>query len=92
MQDPFRTGACRGKLGFLSDSQSEALTHFDDIGIPQDTSAEFSARVVHGSISVSGLQLRSFDPREQEVSGTLGEGDGLIDLSVVNGDVLVSAY
>ena len=60
------------------------------IAIPGETSAEFLAQVVNGSINVTDLVLNNMSSSSQKLSGTLGNGDGDIDLSTVNGSIDVS--
>ena len=60
------------------------------IAIPAETSAGFLARVVNGTILVTDLVLNNMSSSSQKLSGTLGNGDGDIDLSTVNGSIDVS--
>lgn len=60
-----------------------------DLVIPQSTSATFSASVTNGSISVTNLDLQGQIVTPTSVTGTLGGGDGTIDLDVVNGQIVV---
>lgn len=63
-----------------------------DLGIPQNTSAEFSANISNGSISISNLVLFNEIVTPTSVTGTLGNGDGIIDLDVSNGIIDVGGY
>lgn len=60
-----------------------------ELTIPEATSAEFSASVVNGSISMYGLVLQNLVSTSTSLSGTLGSGDGAISLNVVNGTISV---
>jgi hypothetical protein len=62
------------------------------LAIPQSTSAEFSAVILNGSISVTDLILTDEVVTETSVTGTLGSGDGTIVLDVVNGTISVDGY
>jgi DUF4097 and DUF4098 domain-containing protein YvlB len=59
-----------------------------ELNIPSGTSAEFEASVVNGVISLSGLDLHDEEISNNSVSGTLGDGNGTIGLSAVNGNVV----
>jgi hypothetical protein len=63
-----------------------------DLDIPQSTSAEFSAHVTVGSISVSNLDLYDVESTPTSLTGTLGSGEGTIALSTVNGNIHVTGY
>ncbi len=56
-----------------------------DLGFPVSTSAMFSATYVNGSVLTPGLPLQDVVESPGSVTGRLGEGDGSIGLSVVNG-------
>jgi DUF4097 and DUF4098 domain-containing protein YvlB len=62
------------------------------LDIPQTTSAEFSAAVVNGTITVTGLTLEDAVSTSNSVTGTLGDGEGTIGLSVVNGTISVLGF
>jgi hypothetical protein len=62
------------------------------LAIPQSTSAEFSAVVLNGSIGITDLTLTDEVVTETSVTGTLGSGDGMIVLDVVNGTISVDGY
>ena len=59
------------------------------VSLQPDPSAEFSATVGNGPIVVSGLTLHETSSGPGFLRGTLGNGQGLIDLSVGNGSVEV---
>ncbi|KPL01943.1 MAG: hypothetical protein AMJ90_07185 [candidate division Zixibacteria bacterium SM23_73_2] len=63
-----------------------------ELDIPQSTSASFSASVVMGSISLSDLVLKNQVSTPDSLSGTLGDGEGTISLSVVSGNISVSGF
>ena len=62
------------------------------IAIPGETSAEFLAQVVNGSIIVTDLVLNNMSNSAQKISGTLGTGDSDIDISSVNGSIDVCGF
>ena len=62
------------------------------LSIPQNTSAEFSATVTIGDISVSNLVLQNQESTPNSLRGTLGAGQGTISLSTVNGNIRVTGF
>jgi hypothetical protein len=60
--------------------------------IPQNSSAILQATTVNGQISISNLSLTNSSYSRTVVSGTLGNGEGLINLEAVNGNISVSGY
>lgn len=60
-----------------------------ELSIPDTTSADFSASINNGNISLSGLTLENQSITSRTVTGTLGNGNGTINLQVVNGEILV---
>lgn len=62
------------------------------IDIPQNTSANFSASLVNGSISLRNLVLHDKVETYKSVLGTLGSGEGVITLSTTNGNIDVLGY
>lgn len=58
--------------------------------IPTNTSAEFSAGLVNGNIIITNLSLLNQVSSNTSVTGTLGNGEGTISLTNVNGNI--SAY
>lgn len=60
-----------------------------ELTIPDTTSAEFSASINNGNISLSGLSLNNQTTTNNTVTGTLGSGNGTINLQVVNGEINV---
>lgn len=63
-----------------------------DLEIPQDTSAQFSAAVANGSIRISNLLLHDMVATSVSVTGRLGDGQGTISLSLVNGNIYVQGF
>ncbi len=61
-----------------------------NLAIPVNTSAEFSAAVTIGSISVSHLALQNEVSTPTSRRGTLGSGQGAIALKAGNGNISVS--
>ncbi len=60
--------------------------------IPTDTSAQFSAAVANGTIEISNLVLYDMVTTSVSVTGRLGDGQGTISLSVVNGGIYVEGF
>jgi DUF4097 and DUF4098 domain-containing protein YvlB len=60
-----------------------------DLRIPQTTSAQFSATVAIGSISLTNLSLSNETVTPNARTGTLGGGDGTISLDAGNGTIAV---
>jgi DUF4097 and DUF4098 domain-containing protein YvlB len=63
-----------------------------DLEIPQSTSAQFRAEVGNGSVTVVGLNLQNAQVERYRVTGTLGGGDGTIDLDIANGEIYVEGF
>ncbi len=63
-----------------------------NLRIPVNTSAEFSAKVTNGGISLSNLDLSNINISKKEAEGILGDGSGSIALSVVNGTIDVQGF
>ncbi|MFQ5632239.1 MAG: DUF4097 family beta strand repeat-containing protein [bacterium] len=62
------------------------------LSIPKTTDAAFSAAVTNGRVSVKDLALTNMTSRQNAVNGTLGNGQGEINLRLVNGNIDVSGY
>lgn len=60
--------------------------------IPKDTSAQFAATVVNGTISLTELLLSDVAQTPTSLTGTLRDGDGNITLSAVNGNIAVTGF
>ncbi len=62
------------------------------LAIPQSTSAEFSAEVGNGSIMVMNLTLQNEVSTGSTTTGTLGSGQGTIELNAGNGIISVIGF
>lgn len=60
--------------------------------IPDTTSAQFSATTVNGSVIISNLNLQNSQISQKSVSGTLGTGQGRIELASTNGIITATGY
>ena len=63
-----------------------------DLDIPATTSADFTANVVTGAIHLYGLNLENLHTSSIRTTGTLGAGEGQIDLETVNGPITVKGF
>ncbi len=63
-----------------------------DLRIPRTTSAELSALVDSGTITWDQLDLTDILQTEHSLSGTLGDGAGVIDLETINGDIRMTGF
>ncbi|NIM99598.1 MAG: DUF4097 family beta strand repeat protein [candidate division Zixibacteria bacterium] len=63
-----------------------------ELAVPQNTSAEFSASVENGIISMSNLVLQDLRSTPNSLTGTLGDGQGTISLTTVNGSISVWGF
>ena len=61
-----------------------------DLAIPASTSATLSASVANGQIRTSNLALEDQSDSPRSLDGTLGEGEGTIDLKTLNGNINVT--
>lgn len=61
-----------------------------DLAIPASTSADLDAAVTNGTIRTSNLVLQDVESSSRSLSGRLGTGEGIISLSVVNGNIAVA--
>ena len=57
--------------------------------VPKTTSAKFTAKVTNGTVNVTGLSLDNMVGNQKEIHGTIGSGDGRIDLETTNGNISV---
>ncbi len=62
------------------------------LDVPQNTSAQFAATVVNGSIVISGLSLQNRAETSRSLRGTLGNGQGTITMSTTNGGIKVRGF
>ncbi|MDH3267535.1 MAG: hypothetical protein OEM46_01655 [Ignavibacteria bacterium] len=60
--------------------------------ILQNTSAEFFASLVNGSISLQNLTLHNRVATSKSLQGRLGDGQGMITLRTTNGNIDVSGF
>ena len=62
------------------------------LNIPKATTADFAASVTNGEISLANLSLHNSVSTPQSLRGKLGDGQGTIALSTVNGNISVSGF
>jgi len=60
--------------------------------IPKTTSAEFFASVTNGEINLANLSLNNSVSTPKSLRGRMGDGQGTITLSTVNGNISVSGF
>jgi hypothetical protein len=60
--------------------------------IPINSSAEFSAGLVNGIITITNLTLQNQVNTNTKVTGTLGNGEGTISLATVNGYISATGF
>jgi len=60
--------------------------------LPSSVSAEFSAAVTNGSILTTGLPFEDWHVTPTFASAVLGDGEGIVDLEVINGQITVRGY
>ncbi len=63
-----------------------------NLSIPETSSAMLMASLTNGSISLSGLDLSDQTISSSSVSGKLGNGNGDITITNVNGDINIDGY
>ncbi len=63
-----------------------------DLRIPTSTSADLSALVGFGAITWDNLDLLNAVHTNESLTGTLGDGTGLIDLDTRNGNIDVTGF
>jgi len=63
-----------------------------DLNIPTSTSAIIAASGTNGAISTSNLEFIAVEQTLQSLTGTLGNGEGVIDLGTVNGKITVTGF
>ncbi len=61
-----------------------------DLAIPTSTSATLAASVLNGLIHTSNLTLHDQSDSPRSLDGTLGEGEGAIELTTLNGIISVT--
>lgn len=69
--------------------QLSAVNGLINLQIPKETDAAFSAKVVYGAVRCSGLTMTKTASSNNKITGTMGSGDGMIELSAVNGNINV---
>ena len=85
-------GHIRADLAILGAGQSVSLDAVNgriELGVPRDADANFSVSTVNGSISSEFPELRAANefPLGNQLKGNLGNGDGRVKISTVNGIV-----
>jgi len=63
-----------------------------DLEIPTNTSAEFSAGLVNGNITITNLVLQNQVSSSTSLTGTLSNGEGTIALTTVNGNISATGF
>jgi hypothetical protein len=63
-----------------------------ELEIPQNTSADFSANLINGKISVQNLSLKNRVASSKSIKGILSDGQGKITLKTVNGKINVLGF
>ena len=86
------TGIIDGRVTLPIDGVLNLSTVTGGIGleVPTDASAQLSANVITGHISLSDLVLENQNSSSTSLSGTLGDGRGTITLSVMTGNISIS--
>ena len=87
-------GKIDGKLSVpLNGTVDMSLTNGNiELDIPQNTSADFSASLANGTISVQNLTLHNRVGTSKTLQGTFGNGDGTISLRTTNGNIDVLGF
>lgn len=86
------TITCRAVMGTGGVIDLAAVNGNVTLDIPQGTSAQFAAHLVNGQISSSNLTFQNLVSTPTSLTGTLGGGQGTIDLQTVNGTILARGY
>lgn len=63
-----------------------------ELHIPRSTSAAFGASVGNGAINTSNIAFADGSQTNQSLTGTLGNGEGVIQLWAGNGDISIIGY
>ena len=87
-------GNIDGEVFLPSDGTIDLTTTNGNIAleIPNSTSAGFTARVTNGAISLSNLDLQDVESTNRSLAGTLGDGEGSIELQTINGNIGVHGF
>ncbi|HSM17075.1 MAG TPA: DUF4097 family beta strand repeat-containing protein [Gemmatimonadales bacterium] len=80
--------ACQAVIVATGTIDLETVNGNVTLDIPQNTSAEFAAHLVNGTITTSNLVFQNVTGGPTSLIGTLGNGQGMIDLRTVNGNIL----
>ena len=72
--------------------QLETVNGGIELQIPTTTSANFSASVANGEISLHGLTLQGATSTPRSMQGKLGNGEGEIKLKTTNGSIVATGY
>jgi DUF4097 and DUF4098 domain-containing protein YvlB len=81
---------CDVRLPLMGSCALNTVNGNVSLAIPDTTSAQLEAKVTHGTVSVSNLEIKNLKSSNTAVSGVLGTGKGSIQLSAVNGNVAVA--
>ena len=87
-------GGITGKLTLADNGicQLSTVNGQIDLEIPINSSANFSAAITNGNISISDLVLTNLNMTRSSATGRLGDGKGSISLEVVNGQINVKGF
>ena len=87
-------GQISGNVNLPSDGVLNAQTTNGVISfsVPKTTSAQLTAKVTNGTVNVSGLSLDNMWGNQREIHGTIGLGNGRIELQTTNGNINVVGY
>jgi hypothetical protein len=83
---------CRTVLSGTHRCALQTVTGDVHLWIPENTSADLSASVVIGSITLQGLTLHDSQVTPTHVHGTLGNGEGTIALVATTGAITVTGF
>ncbi len=72
--------------------QLEMVNGNIELHIPKTTSADFTASVANGEITLRDLTLSNVATTPRSMSGRLGNGEGRIKLKTINGSILAVGY
>ncbi len=84
--------SCQAMLPAAGIVDLETVNGNVTLDIPVNTSAEFTAQVVNGTITTSNLTFQGVTGGPTSFQGTLGAGDGTIDLQTVNGNIAARGF
>jgi len=60
--------------------------------VPQETSADFYSKVTNGNTTISNLTCTNLNMTNRITTGTLGNGNGVIELEAVNGQIHIKGF